>query len=340
MARKPATIKDIAIELNISPSTVSRALKDFPGISPVTKKKIVRLAQKLDYQPNALASGLRKSKSDTIGIIVPRISNHFYSSAISGIEEAAYESGYRVIICQSNETLEREEISVKTLIASRVDGLLIAVSRETKKKHHFIEARRRGLPIVFFNRCPANFRAGKVVSDDYSGAYKATEYFIRSGCRRIAHLGGPEMLMLTQNRLNGYKDALYANNIGFNEKQIVLAGTEYLDGNEGMQKLLAAYPHPDAILAFNDRVAIGAMTVIKSRGLKTPDDISVIGFSNTPGAIYVEPSLSTIEQSGLEIGQSAFQLLLKYIGNNTTGNTDEVLSFETKLILRNSTKTL
>jgi len=334
---KPVTISDIAKLLNLSTSTVSRALKDHPDINADTKKRVRDAASKLNYHPNSIAAGLRQSQTKTIGVIVPKISNYFYSSAISGIEDLAYASGYRVIICQSDESYEREVMNTRALLSGMVDGLLVAISRETKDVTHFEEVKNRKTGLIFFNRVPDEMTASKVFSDDIKGAYLATEYLIRSGCQRIAHFSGPENLSLSRNRLQGYNEALNDYRINLGEQWVYGSGANSAFGHEAVMAMLESGKMADGITAFNDWVAIGAMLELKKHGYKIPEDVAVFGFSNIPSATIIEPTLSTVDQSGFTVGKKAFELLIDQInGDKISGHRAQAV-IDTSLIIRNST---
>jgi LacI family transcriptional regulator len=338
MKTSQVTIKDIARELNISPSTVSRALKDHPDISKETKQAVAALAQKLDYLPNSVALSLRKSKTNTIGVIVPQIVHHFFSSAISGVEDIAYKKGYNVIICQSNESYEREVKDTMALFASRVDGLLVSLSSETKEYDHFRTLHRKGVPLVFFDRTCDELDTSMVMVDDFDGAYQATEHLIQIGCKRIAHLAGPENLSITRKRLGGYIKALEKYNIPIDPSLIVPSGLTIETGYKGAKYLLD-YPKeklPDAIFAVSDPVAIGSLNAIKERGLKVPEDIAIVGFSDEPVTSMIEPALSTIAQPGFEMGQTAVRLFFEQINDNSDSFKPQKKVLKTSLVVRKS----
>jgi LacI family transcriptional regulator len=339
MKNTQVTIKDIARTLKISPSTVSRALKDHPDISPATKKAVRELAQELDYQPNSVALSLRKSKTFTIGVIIPEIVHHFFSTVISGIEDVAYKAGYHVMICQSNESYEREVLSTQALLASRVDGLLVSVARETNDVKHFQSMINKGIPTVFFDRVVNGLDTSSVVVDDFGGAYRAVEHLIKTGCKKIAHLGGPDNLVISQSRRKGYEQAL--DDYGFDLKQdrIFAAGLTIEDGKKACSLLLEQEELPDAIFAANDPVAIGTLQVLKETGIRVPDEVSVIGFSNEPITSLIDPPMTTVAQPGFEMGQLATQLLLGEIGQgNEAAPVVERKELKTELVIRQSTK--
>lgn len=333
----PATIKDLAKELNLSASTVSRALRDHPDISPLTKKRVISLANKLDYHPDSIAQSLQTQKTKTIGVIVPEIKQPFFASVINGIEELAYSAGYTIIVCQSNETYDREVLYTRTLVSHRVAGLLVSLSQTTQNLDHFKALQRRGVPIVFFDRVNDDIEASKVVVDDYNGAFAAVDHLIKSGYKRIAHLAGPKNLSISKYRLKGYKDALKLGNRPYNEELVVYGGLDDTDGVVGFQKLLSLEILPDAVFAVNDPVATGAFLTIKEHGLKIPDDVALVGFSNTNVSSLLDPPLTTVEQPTYEIGKTAVQLLLAQINNSEENFVPQFEVLKTHLIIRGST---
>ncbi|UCE54071.1 MAG: LacI family DNA-binding transcriptional regulator [Desulfobacterales bacterium] len=333
----PATIKDLAKTLNLSPSTVSRALRDHPDISHLTKKRVMSLAKKLDYHPDTIAQSLQTKKTKTIGVIVPEIKQPFFASVINGIEELVYASGYTIIVCQSNEIYDREVLYTRTLVSHRVAGLLVSLSQTTQSLDHFKMLQRRGIPIVFFDRVSNDIEASKVVVDDYKGALAAVDHLIRAGYKRIAHLAGPINLSISKYRLKGYKDALKQNNLPFKPELVVYGGLDETDGVIGFQKLLNLAILPDAVFAVNDPVAIGAFVTIKEHGLKIPGDIALVGFSNTNVSSLLEPPLTTVEQPSYEIGKIAAQLLMDQIQNNDETFVPKFKILKTHLIVRGST---
>jgi LacI family transcriptional regulator len=334
------TIKDIARELGISPSTVSRALKDHPDISPETKKAVNELAEKLNYQPNIVALSLRQSKTNTIGVIIPEIVHFFFSTVISGIEDVAYSAGYNVILTQSNESFQREVTDMKALFNSRVDGMLISVSRETTNFEHIESMVAKGVPMVFFDRVYDHVSSSKVIVDDLSGAKDATMHLIDQGCKRIAHLEGPPNLDITKQRLEGYIEALNEHKMAIDKSLIASCPLGTIEeGKIATEKLLSMDNPPDAIFATNDPAAMGAMQAIKEKGLKIPQDIAVVGFSNWFFSSMMDPPLSSVDQPGFEMGQEATKLLIRQIGVKSKDDTDpqpETKMLKTRLIIRES----
>lgn len=334
-----ATIKDIARELNVSSSTVSRALKDYPGISDETKKKVKELAEKLNYRPNAVALSLRKSKSFTIGVIIPEVVHFFFSTVISGIEEVAYKNGYNVILCQTNEKLKREISSLETMLSNQIDGLLVSYSKETTDFSHFIKLMEMELPIVFFDRTPNIENTVNVTVNDFSGGYQATKHLIEQGYRKIAHLAGPSNLAISKKRKEGYLAALKEAGIQINESFIMECPVA--NEKESFEICLELFKEPqnrpDAIFAHHDIVAAGAMMAIKSMGLRIPEDVGVVGFSNWQFAAMIDPPLTSVLQPGTKIGERATQILLEMINNKET-NSEEIgnVVLDTELLIRKS----
>jgi LacI family transcriptional regulator len=339
MKYNQVTIKDIARELGISPSTVSRALKDHPDISPDTKKAVNELATRLNYQPNIVALSLRQSKTNTIGVIIPEIVHFFFSTVISGIEDVAYSAGYNVILAQSNESQTREISDMKALFNSRVDGMLMSVSRETTNFDHIESTLAKGVPIVFFDRVYKTEQSSKIIVDDFSGAKEATLHLIEQGCKRIAHIEGPPNLEISKHRLEGYKAALQEHNIPFEKELIAICPSGTIDeGKVATEKLLQLKKRPDAIFASNDPSAMGAMQAIKEAGLKMPDDVALVGFSNWFFSSLMDPPLSSVDQPGFEMGQEAAKLLIRQIEkqDNNAEFAPETKVLKTRLIVRQS----
>lgn len=331
------TIKDIAKKLSISPSTVSRALKDHPDISKKTKKAVQELAKELDYRPNTVALSLRSSKTFTIGVVIPEIAHHFFSKVISGIEDIAYKNGYKVVICQSNESYNREVINTQALLSSRVDGLLVSISKDTQDFNHFKELKDRNIPIVFFDRICYSLDTSRIVMDDFDGAFQAVEHLIQQGCKRIAHLKGPENLSISQLRLDGYLAALEKHKIEVDEDLIISTELNPYSGEQNTEKLLDLPQPPEGIYAVTDPVAIGVLKACKNRNLKAPKDVCIIGFGGDQLTEFTEPSISTIMQPGFEIGQLAAKEFLRQIKEESEFK-PQTTTLKSKLIIRDSSK--
>ncbi|GGW42001.1 LacI family DNA-binding transcriptional regulator [Arenibacter certesii] len=336
MENNKITIHDIARILKIDSSTVSRALNDSDRVTQKTKDKILAKAQELGYQRNHLASNLRKSKTYTLGVIVPRISRHLFSSAIAGVEETAYKMGYNVIICQSLEQLERERNIVGTLLANRVDGVLLSVSMETINYDHLQGLKQRNIPFVFFDRHCNISDNSNVLIDDYQAGFDATEHLIGQGCKHIVHFSGPQNLEIYKNRLKGYLSALQIYDIEFRKDLIIESRLMEIDGVENAKLLLELPYKIDGIFSANDIAAIGAMQYLKQQGIRIPEDIAVVGFSNEPISALIEPSLTTIDQPGFKIGKTATTLLISQIHEGATKMKSETIILKPNLIERKS----
>jgi DNA-binding LacI/PurR family transcriptional regulator len=336
MKSTQATIKDIARTLGISPSTVSRALKDHPDISLKTKKAVRKLAEELHYEPNAIALSLRSSLTKTIGIIIPELVHHFFSQVISGVEDVAYKSGFSVLICQSNEDYDKEVNVIHTLISKRVDGVLASVSKTTNKFEHFFDLKKSNIPLVFYDRVCNIPNTDRVIVDDYTGSYKAVKHLIDAGCRRIAHLATSQELLIGRNRKNGYLQALKDSGIEVDEEIILRCDTDQ-HAKKCIPYLLSLEKKIDGIFAVNDLTAITAMSIIKRSGYVIPTDIAIAGFSNSVYTNMTDPPLTTVEQQGFIMGQKAAQMLIERIQSDIDIET-RVEQIRTELIIRGSTQ--
>jgi DNA-binding LacI/PurR family transcriptional regulator len=339
LKKSRTTINDIAKELGVSNSTVSRALNNHPAISKKTKNAVVRLARKKNYQPNLLALNLLKRKTNTIGVIVPEITSYFFSSIINGIQDIVKPLGFNMIIGQSNESYEEEKSIVQTFASIRVDGFLISPSSETYKFDHLESLMGNNIPLVIFDRDCVGIDIDKVFVDEYNGAFQAVEYLIKTGCKRIAHLAGNKTLSTARHRFRAYKDALSKHNLPLKDEYIIETnGFTPEHGIEGTKQLLDLPNPPDAIFSINDGVAIGAMYVIKDKGIRIPEDISVIGFDDDPHSSYFKPSLSTVWQPTYEMGMLSARILMKRINSNNDLSKVKVEMLFPELIVRGSSK--
>ncbi|MDD3313057.1 LacI family DNA-binding transcriptional regulator [Pseudodesulfovibrio sp.] len=330
------TIKDLARELDVSASTVSRALRGHPDISDATKKRVAEAAERHNYHPNQLAQSLQKRRSNTIGVIVPEIGHDFFSTAISGIEEVAYENGYTIMVCQSGETLRREIINTQALVANRVAGLLIAISSQTTNSEHLSGAMRQGVPLVQFDRVVESLPTSKVVVDDFRAAYIATSHLAEAGYRRIGHMAGQDGIALNRNRFEGYRAALHDHDLDYDARFHLHGGYAEEDGRRGAARYLAMAERPDAVLAINDPVAVGLYVEFKRAGLRIPDDIALVGFSDTPAAALIEPALTTVFQPAFAMGRAAASLLLKQFDADDATMVPETVVLDTELRVRGS----
>ncbi len=336
MKKHQVTIKDIAQKLNISPSTVSRALKDHPDINYRTKEAVKEIAKKYNYVPNRIAQGLLLDKSNIIGVIIPEIVHHFFSSVISGIESIAHKNGFNVMLCQSQESYEIEVKNVDTLLSSHIDGILISVTKETVDYRHLENIQEMGIPMAFFDRIIEEIETDRIIVDDFGGGYNATKHLIEQGCRRIAHFHGPLHLLIGHNRYNGYIRAMKENNIPLHDEFIIFCD-EYEQAKAMTQKLLELKHPPDAIFCVNDETAIGAIKTVKKNGLKIPEDIAIVGFTNSAISSISDPEMTTVDQKGYELGQEAAKLIIQRILDNKDLSEKPVTKIlDTKLIIRES----
>jgi LacI family transcriptional regulator len=337
MPEKPeTTIHDIAKKLNIAASTVSRALNDNPLISEATRKKIKNAAEEMGYRPNTIAANFRTKRTHTIGVIVPLINRHFFSSVISGIEDVAYQQGFAVTISQSNDNYDKETKIAKSLFNNRVDGLIVSIAMETTSFDHLKLFTDKNIPLVFFDRVVDEIEAHKIVVDDYGGALRVTQHLISQGAKRIAHIGGPLNLKIYQKRRAGFLHAMQDAGLEVPDTLIIHNSLRKDDGVAAIRKLTENNEKIDGIFCANDTTALSAIIYLKNKGVKIPDEILIMGFSNEPFSEVVTPSISTIKQPGFEMGKKAAELLINQIHNKNKPNNFETITMPTELIIRNS----
>jgi LacI family transcriptional regulator len=325
MHKGQITIKDIAKELGISPSTVSKALKGHRDISSATKQSVRKLAEMWNYKPDQIALSLKSGLSKTIGVIVPEIVHYFFSTVIGGIEDLAYDSGYHVMFCQSSELYEREVKAVETLLANRVDGILISVSKETNNFDHFRKIQDNNIPLVFFDRICDEIETDRVIVDDETGAYEAVKHLIAVGCKNIIHLSGPPNLLIGKNRKDGYLRALREHHMPLDGNNIIRCDSRE-DAAIIVPELFKRAIKPDGIFAVNDLTAAAAMKSITDMGYKVPSDIAVVGFTSGLISDITNPTLTSVEQHGYLIGKEALRLLIDRLEKK------EDFPFQTKVI--------
>ncbi|WP_419698706.1 LacI family DNA-binding transcriptional regulator [Mucilaginibacter sp. NFX135] len=333
------TIRDIARELHLSVSTVSKALRDSYEISEKTKKLVMEFAQKHNYRPNPMAQSLKKGHSKSIGIVVSSIDNQFFSQVINGMESEAYSQGYNVIITQSHESYDLEVQNVSHLIHRAIDGLLISIATETADVEHLRKLQQQGLPIVFFDRVSNEIDTHKVIVDNRGGAYQATTHLLDSGYKNIAHITSSVTSSVTTQRLAGYVDALVERGVGVNEEYIkyCLHGGLNLDELElAVNELMQTEPRPDAILTASDRITTSTMTLLHKKNIRIPQDIALVGFSNTVLADVLNPSLTSVHQPAFEIGRKATEMLLSIINSKRPVTEFENVILPTELFIRSS----
>lgn len=333
--KKPnITLNDLARKLNVSVSTVSRALKCNPRISEQTQRKVRKLAKDMGYVSIDLLD-VPKRTSNLLGIVVPEISYHLYAMAISGIESVAERHGMRIIVCQSKESYDREKSLVKELAAAGVVGVIASLASETKDFSHFLELKKAGIPLVFFNRQCKEVDADKVIIDNVRAAYEAVSHLIHVGCTKIAYLGGPQQLQINRDRAEGFKLALLENNIQLKPDYLVYSRFDRESTLSAARKLLYSSDYPDAILSFSDQMAVSVMIAAKERGISIPDQLSLIGFNNEPIDEVLEPSLTSIDQPGFKMGEESALLILKQMKETEESYENKVL--KSFLVVRKST---
>lgn len=331
--KKNISIYDIARSLNVSASTVSRALQDHPRISAEVRKLVQRKAREMNYKPNRMAVNLKLGKSRTIGVIVPNINRNFFSSVIDGIEEEAYREGYDVLICQSQESYEKERKIVSSLAQGRVDGVIASIASGTHDFSHYNVLEEDGIPLVLFDRVSDMVKAGKVTVDDYRGAYMVVEHLLGQGKKRIFHYAGLQHVSVWKNRCRGYRDAMMAHGIMPAEDWIIEGETSQEEGRRAARRMMQMEEKPDAVFCTSDFVALGMMLELLKAGVRVPEDIAVCGFANEPIDVLVTPSLSSVDQFSKQMGQSAARMLLGRINGEEPAD----VVVEPELIVRDST---
>jgi len=331
-------LKQLAKELSLSISTVSKALRDSHEISAATKIIVLAKAKELNYQANPFASSLRKQKSKTIAVVIPEIANNFFALAINGIESIAQEKGYHVLIYLTHEDMQKEISITKLLQNGRVDGIMMSISSHTSDTAHLEELRNNGIPLVFFDRVAENIDSPKVVTDDYNSGFKATEHLIENGCKKIAFLSISNTLSITNKRMQGYQDALKKNELKQDDSLLINCNTDEENNRATIRKLLKRKNRPDCIFAAVEKLAISTYVVCEELNIKIPEDIKVIGFSNLRTAALLKPSLTTITQPAYDIGREAAYILFKLIEKKGFNFILEKTVLKSTLVERDSTK--
>jgi DNA-binding LacI/PurR family transcriptional regulator len=333
------TIKDIAKALGLSTSTVSRALRGSYEISTETRKLVLEYAEKLNYRPNPIALSLKEKRSRSIGIVVCEIANNFFSQVINGIESVAYKKGYFVIISQSHESYEREVSNTQYLASRSVDGLLVSLSTETTDLSHLKKLHEKGLPIVFFDRITEEMQTHKVIANNFNGAYQATEHLLKSGFKRIAHITISPHLSITKERLAGYKAALADNGIPFDEslvKYCKYGGLIFSETEQAVEAILNLEKKADAIVAASDKLSTGCLTALAKRNISIPDEMGMVGFTNSMLTEVFHPPMSSVRQPAFEMGQVAMEMLIEIIESRRPVTEFETRMLNTELTVRAS----
>src|SRR5690554_1527712 len=337
MSKKPTTIKDIALKLNISVATVSRALRNSAEIKRETKLAVLQAAKEMDYHPNLLASSLSSKKSRILGVVVPTINRQFWSNAISGIENIAYQKGYKVMIFQSAESYQKEMEIVEILANSRVDGILMALSKETENYDHVQGIMERGIPVVFFERGSDLCNASQVITDDYYGARQIVQHLVDRGKKKIAYMGGPLSLAVCKERYRGYRDVLSENDLGLHRAwHLEVPEFSYENAENGFRDLWGQAIRPDALFCFADILAIGALHAAREMGVDIPGQLAITGFGNDDTGKFVSPSITTMAQPSFEIGQHAARLMLEQINSELDGFVFKTEIVQPRLLVRES----
>lgn len=342
MSRKKTSIYDIANYLGIASSTVSRALNDNDRISEKTKKEVKRVAEELGFEKNHLASGLITRQSFTIGVVVPAVNRNFFASAITGIEKVASENDYTVLICQSHDHQDREVELIDTLIANRVDGIIVSLAINTEQFDHFRKAKEAGIPLVFFDRvCNEIEGTFKIVVKDFEGAYLGTKHLAEQGFKRIAHIGGYQSQKIFRDRLAGYRQALLDYNLPQDERLVRFCHLTTEDGSKIARELLQLSPRPDALFCANNLTAISAIACMLDNNIKVPGEMGIVGFSEETVSPLLKPAVTSVRQPSEEMGALAMQKLLEEINLDTPDDIDfKEIKLDTELIVRESSKRL
>lgn len=339
MSRKAyVTIHDIASKLNITASTVSRALNDSPRISEGTKRAVLKMAKELNYQPHNIAAALRNGRSGFLGIIVPTADRTFFGSIIRGVEEIANKLNYKVIICQSYDDSEIEIETIDALFNARVDGIIASLGKNTEDFSHFEKVIERNIPLLLFDRTTEKLDVSQVAIDDYLGAYQMVRHLIEQGSKRIAHFTSPKKISIFQERLRGYKDALIDHGIPFQEELVIESNLQLVDGRHSMEMLLELKQLPDAVFSASDYGAMGAMQVLKERGIKIPSQIALAGFSNDPFTSFTDPPLTTVDQKSKIIGNMATQLFFEQLNAKGKKFLPQKVVLKPEIIIRESSQ--
>ncbi len=333
---KEITIYDIARELNVSPATVSRSLNNHPAVSKKTKKKITDAARNLGYRSNMFASNLRTQRTHTLGVIVPKLNSNFVSSVLAGIEKIANQSGYNLIISQSQETEKKEVANAMTMFNSRVDGLIVSLAFDTKDLSHFDPFFKKNIPVVFFDRVSEGKSSTNVVIDNYKAGYEATVHLISQGCRRIAHITGNVSRNVYADRLKGYRQALADHQIAFHKKQLIVNNLDEKSSFEAARQLLDMKPLPDGVFITNDSCAAVCMQALKEAGYGVPDDIAIVGFNNDLITRVVEPNLTTIDYPGYEMGEIVAYNMVNHLEGIAPLTVTNTIVIKSELIIRAS----
>ncbi|MBN7811308.1 LacI family DNA-binding transcriptional regulator [Algoriphagus sp. H41] len=338
MKNTKATIHEIAAKLNITASTVSRALNNNPRISEETKKKVLKVAKQINYQPNHIASALRSGKSRLIGVIVPTANRNFFSSVIRGIEDLANNLNYKIIISQSYDEYDKEVQNIEALLNARVDGIIASFGKMTDNFDHFLKVIEKGIPLVLFDRTADVLNVSHVILDDYLGAYQAVEHLIKSGCRRIVHFTNIQRINIYTERKRGYEDALKANGIEVDPELIVYGSMQLEDGRRLTEELIEKGVDFDGIFSSADYAVMGALQVLKSHGIDVPGKVKLVGFGNEPFTSFTDPTITTVDQKSIAMGKITAETFFEILNSKETEPISKKTILKPELIIRDSSK--
>jgi LacI family transcriptional regulator len=335
---KKATLKDIAKELNITVSAVSKALSNNSGMSDITKDLVKKTATKLNYQQNRIALSLKTGKSHIIGVMIPSADKLFFGSVVHGIEKIINPMGFNLLLFQTNESTEYEVKGIDTFLQSNVDCIIASIAKETTQYEHYAEVKRRNIPLILFDRAEESLAVHSVKIDDYKGGYMATEHLIKKGYTHIGHIAGLQHVQIFKDRFRGYKDALLANKMVYDETMVYYGKNSIESGGEGMKQLLNTNSKIDAVFCVEDFTALGAMQVLKEQQIKIPEEMGVVGFANESFGKYISPSLTTVDQQTIHMGEEAAKLFIKLMDRDNIYDKIESVVLQPIIIERESSK--
>jgi LacI family transcriptional regulator len=332
---REVTIYDIAKELNISAATVSRSLKNHPAISDKTKQKILATAKEMGYRSNTFARNLRRQKTNTLGVIVPRLNSTFMSEVIAGMEKVANEAGYNLIISQSLEMMKKEAINAATMFNNRVDGLLVSLAYDTDNIAHFEPFIQKNIPLLFFDRIFDQQQYAGIVINNYQAAYEITVHLIEQGCQNLFHITGNLSRNVYADRFNGFRQALADHQIDYSPEYLLINNLSTQEGKAAAHLLLQKKTLPDGVFVANDTCAVACMLELMEQGIRIPEDISFAGFNNDPISCVVKPQLTTVHYKGIYMGEIAAQTLIKRLNHSQEAD-NQTIVLPHELIIRQS----
>lgn len=333
---KEITIYDLARELNLSPATVSRGLKNHQAINKNTKKRIVDKAEEMGYRSNNFASNLRKQKSLTIGVLVHQLNSNFIASVLSGIEKITAVANYDIIIAHSSESGKKEAANASNLFHKRVDGLIASLASDTSELSHFQQFFKKGIPVIFFDRVEENSEGAKIIIDNYKAGYEATQHLIEQGCKRIIHITSNLKRNVYIKRFGGYRDALKDNGIEFDENLVFEGSMTKETFLAAAQEIVKMNPLPDGLFSTNDLSAALCIQVFKEHGIRVPEDIAVVGFNNDTISTIIDPQLTTINYPAVKMGEQAAMLLINHLTGSANSSLTSSIVLNSELIIRKS----